>query len=188
MRQLRAPSLDRVVPWVRERVKVIDEAGIQPGLTRLVGRAAPGPRVGAAVPRQAGTHVTLLAAFGVSGVSAPGVGEGGVEGGVFALDLRDVLGPPLMPGEVVVLENLSVQKVAAVGAPLTTSGARPEDLPPYSPDFNPSAQGGAKITTALRTAEARTVKALFQALKTALRTSSEADAQAWFAHCGYPVH
>jgi transposase len=188
VRQLRAQSLDRVVTLVLERVKVIDETGSHRGLTRLFGRAAPGQRVGEAVPRQAGTHLTLLAALGVSGVSAPWVVEGVVDGGVFAIYLRDVLGPTLMPGDVVVMDNLSVHKVAAVDATLTTYGARLEYLPPYSPDFNPIEQCWAKIKTALRTAKARTLKALFQALQTALLTISEADAQAWFAHCGYPVH
>jgi hypothetical protein len=188
VRQWRAHYLDRGVPLVLERVKALDGTGIHPGLTRLFGRAAPGQRGGEAVPRQAGPHSTLWAAFGVSGVSAPWVVEGVVGGGGVAIDLRDVLGPTLRPGAVGVRDHLSVHKVAAVEATLTTYGARLAYLPPDSPDFNPIEQCGAKLKTALRTAKARTVKALSQALKTALLTISEADAPAWFAHCGYPVH
>jgi transposase len=88
----------------------------------------------------------------------------------------------------VVRDTLSVQKVAAVGAPLRAYGARLEYLPPYWPDFNPIEQGWSKSKTALRTAKARTLRALLRALKTALRTITAADAPAWLAHCGYPVH
>jgi transposase len=187
VRQLRREYLDRVVSFVLARGKFIDETGLHLGLTRLFGRAAPGQRVGEAVPSYGGTHRTLLAALGVSGVSAPWVVEGAVEGTVFELYLRDVLGPTLRPGDRVVMDNLSGHKVAAVEATLKAYGARLEYLPPYSPDFNPIEQCWSKIKTALRTAKARTVRALLGALKSALRTITDADAQAWFAHCGYPV-
>jgi hypothetical protein len=36
--------------------------------------------------------------------------------------------------------------------------------------------------------KARTREALEAALKEALLTITEADARAWFTHCGYPVH
>lgn len=169
-------------------MKVIDETGIHLGLTRLFGRAAPGQRVGEAVPSYSGTHLTLVAALGVTGVSAPWVVEGAVDGAVFEVYLRDVLGPTLGPGDMVVRDNLSVHKVAAVEATLRAYGARLEYLPPYSPDFNPIEPCWSKIKAALRTAKARTVRALLRALKTALLTITAADAQARFAHCGYPVH
>lgn len=174
--------------FVLARVKFIDEAGLNLGLTRLFGRAAPGQRVGEAVPSHSGRHLTLVAALGVEGLSAPWVVEGTVDGLVFETYLREVLGPTLEPGDIVVMENLSVHKVAAVEATLKGYGARLEYLPPYSPDFNPIELCWAKIKTALRTAKARTVKTLLRALKAALLTISVADAHAWFAHCGYPVH
>jgi transposase len=61
-------------------------------------------------------------------------------------------------------------------------------LSPYSPDFNPIEQCWSKIKTFLRKAKARTIEVLLEAIKQALATISEADAQAWFAHCGYTLH
>lgn len=178
----------RVARFVLARLKFLDETGINLGLTRLFGRATPGQRVGEAVPSHSGTHLTMMAALGVSGVSAPWVVEGGVDGDVFATYLKEVLGPTLAPGDIVVMDNLAVHKVAAVEATLKAYGARLEYLPPYSPDFNPIEQCWSKVKTALRVAKARTMRAVLKALKAALRTITETDACAWFAHCGYPIH
>jgi transposase len=48
-----------------------------------------------------------------------------------------VLGPRLQPGQVVVMNNLSTQKVAGVRQLIESRGAQLLYLPPYSPDFNP---------------------------------------------------
>ena len=45
-----------------------------------------------------------------------------------------------------------------------------------------------KIKTFLRAAKARTREALDEAVTGALATVTEADARAWFAHCGYVLH
>lgn len=185
---MRADYWRPVASFVLARGQFIDEAGLNLGLTRLFGRAAPGVRVGEAVPSHSGTHLTMLAALGMKGVSAPWVVEGTVDGVVFEVSLQEVLGPTLSPGDIVVMDNLSVHKVAAVAATLSARGARLAYLPPYSPDFNPIEQWWSKIKTALRAAKARTVKAVIKALRATLQTITEADARAWFAHCGYPIH
>ena len=58
-------------------------------------------------------------------------------------------------------------------------------LPAYSPDFNPIEQAFAKIKTHLRTAATRTFDALVTAIGEALDRMTPADAQGYFAHCGY---
>lgn len=188
MKQLRAAYLDRVARWVISHLKFIDESWMNIGMTRRYGRAAAGLRVVEAVPMHRGTRLTMLAAIGLSGVSAEWVIEGAIDGEAFAVYLREVLGPTLKPGDIVVLDNLKVHKVAAVEAAINACGARLEYLPPYSPDFNPIERCWSKIKTALRTAKARTVEELMKALKQALLTISEADVRAWFAYCGYAVH
>ena len=60
--------------------------------------------------------------------------SGAVNGAVFAAYLAQVLGPTLVPGDVVVLDNLPAHKVAEL---VEAHGARLLYLPPYSPDFNP---------------------------------------------------
>ena len=101
--------------------------------------------------------------------------------------LVQVLGPTLVPGDVVVLDNLPVHKVAGMAQLVEARGARLLFLPPYSPDFAPIEQAWSKLKTALRTAQARTREALEQALNQALAWITSQDAQNWFDHCGYHV-
>jgi transposase len=169
-------------------LKFIDESWINIGMTRLYGRAAAGQRVVEAVPQHRGTRLTVIAAVGLAGVSAEWVIEGAVDGQAFEVYLREVLGPTLKPGDIVVMDNLKVHKVASVEAAINNCGAKVEYLPPYSPDYNPIEKCWSKIKTALRAAKARTVDELMKALKEALLKISLADARAWFDHCGYAVH
>jgi transposase len=107
---------------------------------------------------------------------------------VFQTYVEQVLGPTLQPGDIVVMDNLAVHKVAGIAQAIAARGARGEYLPPYSPDLNPIEKCWAKLKTALRQAKARTREALEEALTHALQTISADDALAWFTHCGYPVH
>jgi transposase len=186
--QLRAQYQEQARQWVLERLKFIDESGVNLALTRSHGRAAPGERVVEAVPQNYGSNVTLLAALSLNGVSAPWMLEGSVDTEAFRLYLEQVLGPALQPGDIVVMDNLSVHKVSGLTELLASRGARLEYLPPYSPDLNPIEKCWSKIKTALRKAKARTLEALEEALKKAFASITESDARAWFNHCGYAVH
>ena len=81
--------------------------------------------------------------------------DGAVNGDVFATYLDQVLGPTLVPGDVVVRDNLPAHKVAGLAELVAARGARLLDLPPYSPDFNPIELAFSKLKTGLRTARAR---------------------------------
>ena len=171
-----------------ERLKFIDETGINLAMTRRYGRATPGVRVVDHVPHNYGENISLLAALGVEGLSAPMTVEGAVDATVFRTYVAQVLGPTLRPGDIVVWDKLAVHKVVGIAEVIAARGARLEPLPPYSPEFNPIEHCWAKLKTALRQAGARTRRRLDAALKRALKTITPADTQAWFAHCGYPVH
>lgn len=188
MKGLRAAFQQRCLNFVLDRLRCIDETGMNLTLTRLYGRAAPGVRVVDTVPQNYGENITLLAALSFQGLSAPMIVEGAVDAEVFRVYIQEVLGPTLRPGDIVLMDNLAVHKVAGIAEALRARGARVEYLPPYSPDLNPIEKCWAKIKTALRHAKARTREVLEKVLKQALQTISAADARAWFAHCGYPVH
>ena len=55
----------------------------------------------------------------------------------FAVCLEHVLGPTLVPGNVVVLDNLRVHHVAGMAGLVEARGARLLFLPPNSPNFAP---------------------------------------------------
>ncbi len=65
--------------------------------------------------------------------------------------------PTLVPGDLVMMDNLPAHKVAGVKEAIEAAGATRMFLPPYSPDFNPIEQAYAKLKALLRKAAARTV-------------------------------
>ncbi len=94
----------------------------------------------------------------------------------------------IMPEHVhllVIMDNLAAHKVAGVRELIAATGARLIYLPPYSPDFNPIEQAWSKIKQLLRSAKARSVAALEQAIAEALAAITPENASAWFAHCNY---
>ena len=58
-------------------------------------------------------------------------------------------------------------------------------LPPYSPDLNPIELAFSKLKRLLRSAAARTVGALWDAIGSLLDRFSPAECAAYFHHCGY---
>ena len=96
--------------------------------------------------------------------------------------------PTLRPGDMVVLDNLSVHKVDGLEQVVKKYGARLLYLPLYSPDFNPIELAFSKFKTWLRKAQARTRDVLEKAILMAAERLSEHDAKNWFDHCGYHVH
>jgi transposase len=185
---LRADYLERVARFIVQRLKFIDETGINLGFTRLFGRASPGERIEEGVAQRSGPKLTMMAALAMSGVSAEWVIDGALDGDAFEIYVKQVLGPTLVAGDIVVMDNLSVHKMGWVKEAIEACGAVLVYLPPYSPDCNPIEKCWSKIKSALRAAKARTVDELMNALKEALLSISESDARSWFAHCGYPVH
>jgi len=157
-------------------------------LTREFGRAVPGQRVVEGVPSAYGSNYTLVAVLGLSGVQAPWLLEGALDGETFRVYVEQVLAPVLQPGDILVMDNLRTHKVAGIAELVIARGARVEYLSPYSPDYNPIERCWSKIKTYLRHAKARTYEALEQAIKEALATITEADLRAWVKFCGYSVH
>jgi transposase len=84
-----------------------------------------------------------------------------MNGDAFLAYVEHVLVPELRPGDVVVMDNLSVHKSAAIRGAIQAAGAELRFLPPYSPDFNPIEQAFAKLKALMRKAATRTKEALW---------------------------
>lgn len=188
MKQLRREFLETLPGEDVTRFKFVDETSVNLTYTRRYGRATGGRRVDQAVPLHHGPNVTVVAALTQRGVEAVLELDGAVNTASFVAYLEQVLGPTLVPGDVVVLDNLRVHKAPGVAEAVAARGARLLFLPPYSPDFTPVELAFSKLKTHLRTAQARTRDALANALRTAIHWITESDAKNWFAHCGYHVH
>jgi transposase len=168
-------------------LKFVDEAGVNLAMTRLYGRAPTGERVIGSVPQNYGPNVTMLGALGVQGLHAVMTVDGATDTDVFRTYVRQVLGPMLTPGEIVVMDNLGAHKAVGVQQALARRGARLLYLPPYSPDLSPIEPCWSKVKTVLRKAKARTREALDMAITGALATITDADAHGWFRHGGYAL-
>ncbi|WP_239691460.1 IS630 family transposase [Hymenobacter lapidarius] len=187
MKALRAAFVEAVQREDFTRFKFVDETSTNLTYCRRYARAQGGRRAAQATPLHGGPNVTLVAALTTTGLQAAMTVSGAVNGDVFAAYLDQVLGPTLVPGDVVVLDNLPAHKVAGLAERVEAHGARLLYLPPYSPDFNPIELAFSKLKTWLRTAQARTRETLEATIRTASEWISHQDAKNWFDHCGYHV-
>ena len=169
------------------RLVFVDETSTNLTYCRRYGRAPAGRRLDQAVPLRSGPNVTRIAALTPDGLGALLSVDGAVNGAVFTAYLDQVLGPTLRPGDVVVLDNLSVHKMAGLDEVMQRYGTRLLYLPPYSPDFNPIELAFSKLKSWLRTAQARTRDRLEDAMRTAAEWITATSAKNWFDHCGYHV-
>ena len=103
----------------------------------------------------------------------------------FEAYIERVLAPVLLPGQVVVMDNLSAHKGEKVRVLIEERGCELNYLPPYSPDLNPIEEAFSKVKWLLRKAEARSRQALVEAIGGALSMISAQDARGFFEHCGY---
>jgi transposase len=139
------------------------------------------------VPRNHGKNTTLVAALTSDGLQAPWTIEGAIDTPAFERYIQEVLGPTLRPGQVVVLDNLSVHKAASIRAAIEARECELLYLPPYSPDMTPIEQAFSKLKALLRGLGAHTRATLLEAIRLAVEAITRDDAVAWFAHAGYAL-
>ena len=163
----------------------VDECGSHIALTPLYGWAPRGQRAWSRVPRNRGQNITILGALSWSGVQAAMTLEGAADTVAFETFIEHILMPTLMPGQIVMMDNLSIHKSQCTRALIESRGCSLLYLPSYSPDFSPIEQAWSKLKTYLRRTAARTREALEEAIAAGLALIREQDAQAWFRHCGY---
>ena len=168
-----------------DRLVFIDETWASTNMARTHGRAPRGERLRAAIPHGHWLTTTFVAGLRNSGMVAPMVLDGPINGSLFQDYVEQVLVPELRPGDVVVMDNLGSHKGAGVRAAIEAAGAGLLYLPPYSPDFNPIEQAFAKLKAALRTAAKRSLDGLWAAIDRIIDTFTPAECANYFAAAGY---
>ena len=181
----RAAWREEMSPVDVRRLVFVDESGTHTALARLYAWAPRGQRAHAQVPRNHGQNTTLLAALTWQGLQAPWTVEGAIDTPAFETYVREVLAPTLQPGQIVVLDNLSVHKTDAIRQVIEARDCQLVFLPAYSPDLTPIERAFSKLKAILRRLAARTREALLDALATALDAITPEDAHGWFRHAGY---
>ena len=154
-------------------------------MARRYGRAPRGKRCRASVPYGHWKTTTFTAGLRITGMTAPFVLDGPMDGECFLAYVEQVLAPSLNPGDIVIIDNLPAHRVKGIKAAIEATGATLLFLPPYSPDFNPIENAFAKLKAHLRKAAARTVEDLWAAIAEILKTFTAAECQNYFVNCGY---
>jgi transposase len=112
--------------------------------------------------------------------------DGAADAVAFEVYIEQVLAPSLRPGQIVILDNLSIHLGTRVKQAIEARGCRLLFLPAYSPDLSPIEEAFSKLKAILRRRGTRTREVLQEAIATALDLITATDALGWFTHCGYP--
>lgn len=168
-----------------ERLVFLDETWAKTNMTRPRGRSLRGTRLVAQVPHGHWKTTTFLAGLRTSGLTAPLVIDGAVNGDIFLAYVRQQLVPTLHPGDIVIMDNLSSHKKVGVRDAIESAAATLLYLPPYSPDYNPIELAFSKFKWLLKSVADRTVDALWKTCGQLIEQFSEDECRNYFRHCGY---
>ena len=100
-------------------------------MARLYGRSPYGQRCVAAVRYGDWKKTAFVGALRATGMTAPMVLGGPMDGSAFEAYVTQALVPTLRPGDIVMMDNLAAHKRAEVGIAIDTAGCRLLYLPPY---------------------------------------------------------
>jgi transposase len=165
---------------------IVDETGTQINMTPLYAYAPRGERAVGKVPRNYGANLTLIASLSLEGMGEAMLLDGSADAAAFETYIEQILAPSLRPGQIVILDNLSIHLGPRVKQAIEARGCQLLFLPACSPDFSPTEGAFSKLKALLRRVGARTREALQDAIIEALPRIATQDALGWFWHCGYP--
>ena len=159
--------------------------GASTNMVRRYGWAPRSERLMQTTPHGHWYTTTFVAGLRSTGLIAPLVLDGPMNGSAFLAYVEQFLAPALRRGDVVVMDNLGAHKVAGVEDAIRSVGASLLYLPPYSPDLNPIEQAFAKLKTLLRRAATRTRNTLWSTIGHLLGQFSPAECRNYLTNCGY---
>ena len=151
----------------------------------LRGWGTRGERLPIKVPYGHWNTMTFIAALRHDRIDAPWLLDAPINGELFLTYVEKVLVPTLMPGDIVIADNLSSHKGRAVRRAIRATGARLILLPKYSPDLNPIEQVFAKFKHLLRKAAARTREAVCAAIGELLGSYTPDECANYLRNSGY---
>jgi len=154
-------------------------------MTRSHGRCKRGERLRMGFPHGHRKTTTLVAGLRMTGMIAPMVLDGPINGDWFEAYIRHVLVPELRPGDVVIMDNLSSHKRPIVQELIEAAKARLLFLPPYSPDFNPIEKAFSRLKAILRKIGERTVSGLWNRIGSLVDIFKPRECANYFTACGY---
>lgn len=178
--------------WVREQglldpahLVFIDETAVTTNMVRLNGWSPCGERLIGDVPMGHWETVTFIAGFRQTGIVAPMLIKGAMNGEAFLAYIEQCLVPTLKRRDIVVIDNVSFHKVLGVEEAIQARGASLRYLPQYSPDLNPIESVFHPLKAWLRKAAERTIEGLQRRVGAFIRALEPSECTAYFSHAGY---
>ena len=136
-------------------------------MTRSYGRCPKDERLRMGFPHGHRKTTTLVAGLRMTGMVTPMVLDGPIN------------------GDIVVMDNLSSHKRAAVREKIEAAGATLRFLPPYSPDFNPINKAFSPLKAMLPQIGERTVSGLWDLIGKLVNNFQPDECANYFSSCGY---
>jgi transposase len=167
------------------RLVFIDETAVSTNMVRLRGRAPRGVRLIGQVPLGEWKTMTFVAALRHDRMTAPMVVEGAMTGEMFLAYIEQCLVPTLKRNDIVVMDNLQAHKSPGVQEAIERARATLRYLPKYSPDLNPIEMSYSKFKALMRKVAARTVPALYRAVRSFIPRLDAQECANYFRHAGY---
>jgi transposase len=167
------------------RLVFIDETCTNTAMVRLRGRAPRGERLIDHAPHGAWKTITFVGSLRQRAMTAPFVIEGAMNGAMFLVYLKQCLIPTLKRGDIALMDNLPVHKVAGVAEAIEAAAATLIYLPKYSPDLYPIELVFSKLKAHLRKAAEHTATRLLRRLGRVVTNFSAQECRNFFRHAGY---
>lgn len=167
------------------RLIFLDETWVKTNMTRLWGWGRKGERVVEYAPNGHWMTTTFLAAMRSTGLFAPLVIDGALNGEIFRGYVQQHLAPQLKSGDIVLMDNLPSHKVSGVSDAIRSAGAELVYLPPYSPDKNPIEMVFSKVKNEIRKRAPRTKTECDRLCGDALDWFTMTECNNYIRHAGY---
>ena len=167
------------------RLVFIDETWTSTSMVRLRGRCPRGERLIGYAPQGHWKVMTFVAGLRQRGMVAPFVLEGAINGPMFLAYVKQCVVPILKRGDIVIIDNLPVHRVAGLREAIEAARATLLYLPSYSPDLNPIEPAFSKFKAHLRKAAERPIPRLLHRIGRVVRSFSPQECRNFFQHAGY---
>ena len=178
--------------WMREqglfdpaRLLFIDETSTSTNMVRLPGCCRRSERLISRVPQGHWKTITFVAGLRRDKMVAPFAVDGPMTRSTFLTYLEQCLRLALKRGDIIIIDNLPINKGDAVEKVIKAAQVRLLYLQKYSPDLNPIEQAFSKLKALLRKATERTIPGLCRRIGKLLRAFSAKEYANFFAHAGY---
>lgn len=151
-------------------------------MRREYARSLRGRRVTGTRPFRSWKTISLIGAIRLGEKPKIMTSKTAVDGRTFLRFVQRRLAPWLYPGDIVIMDNLSIHKMLVVREAILDAGAIPIYLPTYSPELNPIERLWADMKRQLRTLALNAQHDLLRAVRRLRASTPVAKIAAWFRH------